>query len=90
MGQGWGQARCGGWSIRAKGGLHTPPVVAQIMHTNGHVINTEFALNAPVLALEGVPNPGPVNWGNRLPEQHATSPDTQRETLLKESHAAYS
>ena len=42
------------------------------------LLNTPFALNATVLALEGVPNPGPVNWGNRLPEQHATSPDTSR------------
>ena len=40
--------------------------------------NTEIALNASVLALEGLPNPGPVNWGNRLPEHHATSPDTSR------------
>ena len=40
--------------------------------------NTPFALNATVLALEGVPNPGPVNSGIRLPEHHATSPDTSR------------
>ena len=40
--------------------------------------NTPFALNATVLALEGVPNLGPVNSGIRLPEHHATSPDTSR------------
>ena len=40
--------------------------------------NTPFALNATVLALEGVPNPGPVNSGIRLPEHHATLPDTSR------------
>ena len=40
--------------------------------------NTPFALNAWVLALEDVPNPGPVNWSNRLPGHHATSPDTSR------------
>eukprot|EP01044_Picomonas_judraskeda_P005487 COSAG03_NODE_519_length_7216_cov_23.238724_2_plen_219_part_00 len=34
--------------------------------------NTPFALNATVLALEGVPNLGPVNSGIRLPEHHAT------------------
>ena len=40
--------------------------------------NTPFALNATVLALEGVPNLGPVNSGIRLPEHHAASPDTSR------------
>ena len=40
--------------------------------------NTEIALNASVLALASVSRPGPVNWGNRLPEHHATSPDTSR------------
>ena len=45
---------------------------------NVFFFNTEIALNASVLALEGVSNPGPVNWGRRLPEHHATSPDTSR------------
>ena len=40
--------------------------------------HTPFALGAPVLALESVPIPGGENWGIRLPEHHATLPDTSR------------
>ena len=54
----------------------------QSMYSRGQVLtrdfNTGIALNATVLALEGVPNLGPVNSGIRLPEHHATSPDTSR------------
>ena len=50
----------------------------QIYRIYKYLINTEIALNATVLALEGVPNLGPVNSGIRLPEHHATSPDTSR------------
>ena len=47
-------------------------------HSVHSYINTTFALGAPTLALGFVSNPGAENWGIRLPEHHATLPDTSR------------
>eukprot|EP01046_Picozoa_sp_COSAG06_P096324 COSAG06_NODE_42422_length_381_cov_29.365248_1_plen_96_part_10 len=42
------------------------------------VFNTTIALNASVLLVKAVPEPGPENSAFHLPAHHVTSPDTSR------------
>ena len=42
------------------------------------LLNTPFALNAPVLLVKAVPEPSAENSAFHLPAHHVTSPDTSR------------
>ena len=47
------------------------------LHALNH-LTPQFALNAHVLLVKAVPEPGPENSASHLPAHHVTSPDTSR------------
>ena len=58
--------------------LHEKGIRREYCGVRGAIINTTFALNAPVLYLASVPRRRAENSAFHLPAHHVTSPDTSR------------